>query len=80
MTYSNSRKSYHDEKQPVCDEEGLEKYLTQSDENYVLAFDILHICSEYGSKNNSHKILKFMYLHSTYSLSVHYMCSKHDSR
>jgi len=80
MTYSNSRKSYHDEKQPVCDEEGLEKYLTQSDENYVLAFDILYICSLYRSKHNLHIILNFGSLHSIYSPSVQYLSSKHDSR
>jgi len=46
----------------------------------VLAFHILLICSEYGSKVNLHKIVKFVYLHSTNSLSVKYMNSKDNSR
>jgi len=35
------------------------KNLTLSDENCVLAFDILIICSDCRSKHNLHKILKF---------------------
>jgi len=35
------------------------KNLTLSDENCVLAFDILLICSDYRSKHNLHIILKF---------------------
>jgi len=46
------------------------KNLTQSDENCVLAFDILLICSDYMSKHNLHIILKFGGLLSTYSLSA----------
>jgi len=57
----------------------MEKCLTQSDENCVLAFDII-IRSDYKCKHNFHIILKFGYLHSTYSLSVQYLGSKHDSR
>jgi len=49
---------------------------SQSDENGVLAFDILVICS----KPNLLIILKFGCLHATYSLSVQYLSSKHDSR
>jgi len=56
------------------------KNLTQSDEKCILAFDILLICSDYRSKHNLHIILKFGYLHATYSLSVQYLSSKHDSR
>ena len=41
MTYSNRRKSFHVES--ICDEEGMEKCLTQSDENCELAFHILLI-------------------------------------
>jgi len=35
------------------------KNLTLSDENCVLAFDILLICSDYRSNHNLHIILKF---------------------
>jgi len=54
--------------------------LTQSHVIFVFAFDIRLICSEYESKVYLHKILKFVYLHSTNSLSVKYMNSKHDAR
>jgi len=33
-----------------------------------------------GQKHNLHIIPKFGCLHATYSLSVHYLSSKHDSR
>jgi len=56
------------------------KNLSQSDENCVLAFDILLICSDYRSKHNLHIILKFGNLLATYNLSVQYLISKHDSR
>jgi len=56
------------------------KNLTQSDENCVLWFDILLICSDYRSKHNLHIILKFGSLLATYSLSVQYLISKNDSR
>jgi len=55
----------------------MEKYLTQSDEICVLAFDILISCSDYRSKQKLHKILKFGCLHSTHSLSVQYLNSSH---
>ena len=41
------------------------KNLTQSDENCVLPFDILVICSYYRSKYKLHIILKFGCLHTT---------------
>jgi len=75
MTFSNGRKSCH--KACICDEEGMEK-LTLSNENSVLAFDILLICSDYMSKHNLHIILKFESLLANYSLSVQYLISKHD--
>jgi len=56
------------------------KNFTQSDENFVLAFDILIICSDYRSKHNLHIILKCGCLLATYSLSVRYLFSKYDSR
>jgi len=56
------------------------KNLTQNDENCVLVFDILLISSDYRSKHNLHIILKFGSLLATYSLSVQYLFSKHDSR
>jgi len=56
------------------------KNLSKSDENCVLAFDIILICSDYRSKHNLHIILKFGSLLATYSLSVQYLISKHDSR
>jgi len=56
------------------------KNLTESDETCLLAFDILLICSDYRSKHNLHIILKFGSLLATYSLSVQYLISKHDSR
>jgi len=56
------------------------KNLTQSEENCVLVFDILLICSDYRSKYNLNIILKFGGLLATYSLSVRYLFSKHDSR
>jgi hypothetical protein len=55
------------------------KILTHSDENCVLAFEILLICSDYRSKHNMHIILKFGSFLSTYSLSVQYLISKNDS-
>jgi len=55
------------------------KNLTQIDENCVLAFDILLICSDYRSRHNLHLILKFGGLLATYSLSVRYLFSNHDS-
>jgi len=54
------------------------KNLTLSDENCVLAFDILLICSDYRSKHNLHIILKFESLLANYSLSVQYLISKQD--
>jgi len=48
--------------------------------NFLLAYDTLLNCSEYGSTLTLHKILKFVYLHSTNSLSVQYINSKHESR
>ena len=54
------------------------KNLTLSDDNCVLAFDILLICSDYRSKHNLHIILKFESLLANYSLSVQYLISKHD--
>jgi len=51
------------------------KNLTLSDENCVLAFDILLICSDYRSKNNLHIILKFESLLANYSLTVQYLIS-----
>ena len=54
------------------------KNLTLSDENCVLAFDILLICSDHRSKHNLHIILKFESLLANYSLSVQYLISKHD--
>jgi len=54
------------------------KNLTLSDENCVLAFDIILICSDYRSKHNLHIILKFESLLANYSLSVQYLISKHD--
>ena len=56
------------------------KNLTQNDENCLLVFDILLISSDYRSKHNLHIILKFGSLLVTYSLSVQYLFSKHDSR
>ena len=56
------------------------KNYTQSDDNCLLAFDILIICSDCRSKLNLYIILKFGCLHATYSLSVQYMSSKHDTR
>jgi len=56
------------------------KILSQSDENCVLVFDILLICSDYRSKHNLHIILKFGSLLATYSLSVQYLFPKRDSR
>jgi len=56
------------------------KNRTLSDENCVLAFDILLICSDNRSKHNLHIILKFGGLLATYSLSVPYLFSKHDPR
>jgi len=56
------------------------KNLTQSDDNCVLVFDILLICSDYRAKHNLHIILKFGILLATYSPSVQYMFPKHDSR
>jgi len=53
------------------------KNLTLSDENCVLAFDILLVCSDYRSKHNLHIILKFEFARE-YSLSVQYLISKHD--
>ena len=76
MPYSNWRKSCHNASS--CDEEGMEK--SQSDENSVLAIDILLISSDYRPKRNLLIILKFGNLHATYSLSVQYLSSKHDSR
>jgi len=77
MTFSNGRKSGHNAS--ICDEEAW-KNLTQSDENCVLLFDIILISSDYRSKHNFHIILKFGSLLATYSLSVQYLFSKHDSR
>ena len=54
------------------------KNRTLSDENCVLAFDLLLICSDYRTKHNLHIILKFVCLFANYSLSVQYMISKHD--
>jgi len=54
------------------------KNLTVSDENCVLAFDTLLICSDYRCKHNLHIILKFESLLANYSLSVQYLISKHD--
>jgi len=59
--------------QPISDEYGLETCLAPSDEFCVLAYDILLICCEYGSKLTFHEILKFVYLHSINSLRVQYM-------
>jgi len=56
------------------------KNLTQCDENYILAFDIYLICSDYRCKHNLHIILKFWCLHATYNLIVQYLSSKHYSR
>jgi len=56
------------------------KNLTQSDENCVLAFDIILIFSDYRSKHNLHIILKFGGFLATYSLSVLYLILKNDSR
>jgi len=55
------------------------KNLAQSDENCVLAFDILLMCSDCRTKHNLHIILKFGALLATYSLSVWYLFSNHDS-
>jgi len=63
----------------LCDEEGMEKS-HKCDENCILAFDILLICSDHRCKRNLHIILKFGCLHATYILSVQYLSSKHDSR
>jgi len=67
MTFSNGRKSCH--KASTYDEDCMEK-LTLSNENCVLAFDILLICSDYMSKHNLHIILKFESLPANYNLSV----------
>ena len=56
------------------------KNLTQSDENCVLAFDILLICSDYRSKHSLQIILKLGSLLGTYRLSVQYLISKYDLR
>ena len=56
------------------------KNFTQCNENCILAFDILLICSDYRCKHNFHIIMKFGCLHATYNLSVQYLSSKHDSR
>jgi len=56
------------------------KNLTHNDQNCVLVFDILLICSDHKSKHNLHIILKFGSLLATNSLSVQYFFSKHDSR
>jgi len=74
MTFSNGRKYCHNAS--ICDEEGMEK----CDENCLLAFDILLICSDNRSKHNLHIILKFGGLLATYSLSVRYLFSKNHSR
>jgi len=58
----------------------MENCLTQSDENFVYPFDILLFLSDYRSKHDMHIVLKFGCLHSTYSLSVQYLSSKHDLR
>jgi len=42
------------------------------DEICELAFEILLMCCDYGSKHNLLIILKFVYLHSTHSLCVQY--------
>jgi len=55
------------------------KNLTQSDENCVLSLTPL-IRSDYSSKHNLHIILEFGSFLATYSLSVQYLISKHDSR
>jgi len=65
---------------PAITHLSVTKNLTLSDENCVLAFDILLICSYYRSKHNLHIILKFGGLLANYSLSVQYLISKHDSR
>jgi len=62
----------------IYDEEGMEKS-KKFGENCVFPFDILLICSDYRSKHNLHIILKFTCLQATYSLSVQYLSSKHDS-
>jgi len=64
----------------VGDVEGMEKCLTLIDENCVYPFDILLIWSDYMSKHTLHIVLKFRCLHTTYSLSVEYVSSKHNSR
>ena len=74
MTFSKGRKSCNNAS--ICDEEGIEK----CDENCLLAFDIILISSDYRSKHNMHIIMKFGFLLATYSLSVQYLISKHDSR
>jgi len=74
MTFSNGRKSCH-----VYLTKKAWKNLTQIDENCVMAFDILLICSDYRSKHNLHIILKFGSLLATFSLSVQYLTSKHYS-
>jgi len=40
---------------------------------------MLLICSDYRSKYNLLIVVKFGCLYATYSLSVQYLCSKHDS-
>jgi len=48
----------------------VEISITPSDEICVLAFDIILICCDYGSKRNLFIILKFVYLHSNHILCV----------
>jgi hypothetical protein len=55
----------------------MESCLTPLDGICVVSFDILLI---YLSTNTLSEILKFVYLQSTYSLTVKYMNSKHYSR
>jgi hypothetical protein len=63
---------------PVSAKYGRWLSFKPSDEICVLSFDILHFY--YLSNANMHGILKFEYLHATYSLAVKYMNSKHESR
>jgi hypothetical protein len=55
-----------------------ETCFTPSNEICVVSFDILLICSL--STINLHEVLEFVYLQTIYSLHVHYMDSKLDSR
>jgi hypothetical protein len=67
MTISNWRKKWYDSSyKKICDE-----FVSLQMIKFVQSFDI---------QPNLHEVLKFVHLHSTNSLAVNYVNSKHDSR